>query len=339
MPTGNSSRAISALLAPACGLALFLAPALAGGRAPSAASPCAAAIAQASVCQAASREAIRLLATRDLSGAVLMQTVTDGALLAFAGSSSNVPHGAAPSEPITLSSPLLPLSTVKLALAASWWERREGGGPDAGTAPPDIEKMLVNGYDEPARHLALQLRISVGPEAVLSDLSRFGFPSCTASGSPPPPRPCVSLTSATPPDEWASALSVGESGILVSLQQLSQFLVAVGNDGVAPSPNGPERRIMGPATARQLQSAMLAAVDRGSGKGIRGRLGLQWEIGGKTGTGPASSHPCDGVFAGLVFDETGAARYSVICYLRHGGPGGGTPAEICAHLAKFVLGL
>lgn len=60
-------------------------------------------------------------------------------------------------------------------------------------------------------------------------------------------------------------------------------------------------------------------------------------LGGKTGTGPASAEPYDGIFAGLIYDRSGTPRYTVVTYVRSGGYGGGTAAEISADAAAFLL--
>ncbi|HEV3455513.1 MAG TPA: penicillin-binding transpeptidase domain-containing protein, partial [Thermoanaerobaculia bacterium] len=111
--------------------------------------------------------------------------------------------------------------------------------------------------------------------------------------------------------------------------------------GTAAAGSGTSRgqRIMRAETARRLQLAMLDAVQRGSAAGIRERLGGQWKIGGKTGTGPGGAHPYDGCFVGLVFDPRGEPRYTVATYIKAGGRGGGVAAEVSADLARFLVGL
>ena len=78
-------------------------------------------------------------------------------------------------------------------------------------------------------------------------------------------------------------------------------------------------------------------VERGTAKGIRGRV-VGGRIGGKTGTGPERVAPdSDGWFAGLVFDARGEPRFAFATYVRKGGPGGGTAARISADLATALL--
>ena len=306
--------------------------------------PCASAIAKRTLCQPANDFVVRLLAARKLDGLVMMQSVKTGAALVVAGT-ANAPGGGHPSA--ISRAPLLPLSTVKLMTAASWLDHEKNEDSRAGKATADtLSKMLVDGLDDPGRLLALDLRRAVGSEAVLDDLTRFGFPRCAKSvpSTPDSPRPCVALSAKTIDADWASALSIGEANLTVSLAQLSGFLRAIGNGwkpilSAAPSSRRKPGQMVSAATAIALQRLMLQTVETGTAKGIRGRLGAQWKLGGKTGTGPAQEQPYDGVFAGLVFDENSVAQYTAICYVQHGGPGGGPPAEIAADTAKFILGL
>lgn len=139
----------------------------------------------------------------------------------------------------------------------------------------------------------------------------------------------------------------------MTLLHLSRFLQAIGNDGVMVPPvaraaaGEPAVPLSGrqvgntvmvrAGTARKLQAAMIDTVLRGTATGIRGRLGGEWLIGGKTGTGPGDVRPWDGCFAGLVFDGNRVARYAVVSYIRRGGRGGGAAAELAAELVKSML--
>jgi len=273
---------------------------------------------------------------------VRVEDVATGAVIVYSGTATE-PGGPAVRRAGTLDDVALPpLSTAKLLLAASWWEHSATIDPHARKNAPDVHAMLVDGADAPGRDLALRLRRTVGSGVVLADLVRFGLRPCSSGEllRPFSPPACFTLSARATDGNWASALSIGEADIAASIEQLSLFLRAVANNGTLPaSYRDPERGVMSAATAKNLQSAMLDAVDHGSAKGIRERLGDTWKIGGKTGTGPGGSQPYDGIFAGLVFDESGEARYTVICYVRHGGPGGGVPAEVAAHVVKFTLGL
>jgi cell division protein FtsI/penicillin-binding protein 2 len=276
-----------------------------------------------------------------------MQNVQTGILVAMASSGSQR-HDA-----FDITTPVLPLSLMKLHLAASWWERERQIGMKA---PVDVHEMLVAGLDSAARQLATSLRQAVGPDAILQDLKKFGFADC--STFPEQERAawykagkaCMTLSAQTGKDDWASALSIGGSEFSVTLLYISSFLQAVGNNGMMLRPISLTARdggavtttgitVMRPDTARKLQSAMKDVVDHGTARGIRGRLGSDWSLGGKTGTGPAAAHPYDGVFAGLVFDRNGVPRYTIVSYIKGGGPGGGAAAEITSDFVRFTLGL
>jgi hypothetical protein len=317
-----------------------------------AASPCASAVAQHRICKEANQKAVDELTAHTLSGIVMMQDVRSGTVIVLDGMAPGAGGIGVRHEGILPDGTFPPLSTVKLTTAAIWWEHKDSIDPEQQKNAPDVHEMLVSGADDPGRRLALLLRKTVGSEAVIAGIARFGIQPCAEGQrvnyySPPS---CDALSAKTADADWASALSIGESHIYESTEELSHFLQAVGNGGImaaAPPASAPTtsttsqpaRRIMSVDTAQALQSAMLDSVDHGSAKGIRDALGSGWRIGGKTGTGPATAHPYDGVFAGLVFDESGAARFTVLAYARHSGPGGGLPAEVAAAMAKFVLGL
>jgi len=106
-------------------------------------------------------------------------------------------------------------------------------------------------------------------------------------------------------------------------------------DPAAAAAPAPPRRVLGAETASRLQSAMLDVVRRGTARGADRALdGTPWHLGGKTGTSPHPGGNPDGWFVGLVFDRTGAARYSVVVYLPRSGSGGGAAAHLAARLAS-----
>jgi cell division protein FtsI/penicillin-binding protein 2 len=153
-----------------------------------------------------------------------------------------------------------------------------------------------------------------------------------------------------PDAAWAD-VALGQAAVRVTPLHLSRFLQAVGADGREHPPTvetaraahaaaAPGRRVMRPATAARLQGALRAAVDRGTAAGVRPLLaGSRWRLGGKTGTaGDGAGGPSDGWFVGLVFDDRGAARYTVVVYVRGGGAGGGVPARLAASLTRFLAG-
>jgi cell division protein FtsI/penicillin-binding protein 2 len=160
---------------------------------------------------------------------------------------------------------------------------------------------------------------------MLAAFKRYGLPS--------------ELSSRTTDAEWGAALSIGEMGFHTTPGQIVNFVAAVGDGGVFNNESKVERipiRLMQEGTARELRAALLDAVDHGTGRGIRGRVRGGWRIGGKTGTGPANHHPYDGCFAGLAFDEKGAARYAFATFIFGGGKGGGIAAEVSVDLINFL---
>jgi len=339
-------------------------------------SPCAQALAQGAVCEAANKRATELMNGRSLEAATLVMDVQTGALVAFAATpGSNAPAKGA--EPLTVTTPIVPLSLTKLFLVASWWDR---GQPDSSfdcvrSAAPDkkepmtIRDMIVIGCDLPAKQMAVALRKKVGAEAVLGDLERFGFGSQSklsqddsfwAELAPEwketlaPAASYTLLGANTPDSEWADAFALGENNFVVTILHVSRFLQAAGNNGMllppvarketdepVSKPAAISRRIMQEKTAVWLQGAMRDVVQRGSAKAITHVLdGTGWQIGGKTGTGPglgAHGPPYDGWFAGLVFNSQGKARFTVATYVRHGGRGGENAAMISAQLARYLI--
>ncbi|HEX8890678.1 MAG TPA: penicillin-binding transpeptidase domain-containing protein [Pyrinomonadaceae bacterium] len=312
----------------------------------------------------------------NLQAITVIQDVHTGSLLAFAASQPSV---------LDVKTSLRPLSLSKLLLAASWWDHRQ---PDASfdrlreadvRSPADrerisIQEMLVGGSDNAGREMAVALRRSVGTQAVLEDLRRYGFnlranarqddrfweelsPSLTTRLITLAPT-YVSLSKETSDADWAEALSLGEAEFNVTALHISRFLQAVGNDGMMLGPVALEEqvtsstkqrrqpqsstRIMEPGTARRLQSAMLDCVRRGTAKGIAQALkDTGWQIGGKTGSGPAllpKGAQVDGWFAGLIFDPQGKARFTVATFVRSGGNGGGNAAKISAELSRYIIG-
>jgi cell division protein FtsI/penicillin-binding protein 2 len=232
-----------------------------------------------------------------------------------------------------------------------------------------IHEMIAIGCDLPAKQMASALRKSVGTEAVLADLNRFGFgprPRSSLDKSfwaelAPDLRPRLVpasaytlLSAGTKDPEWADTLSLGETKFIVTPLHISRFLQAVGNQGVMISPvarvegsgNGAlsvaqKHRIMQESAALRLQAALRDVVQRGSAQSVSHTLdGTGWQIGGKTGTGPGPAPigpHSDGWFAGLVFDPRGRARFTVATFVRHGGRGGGNAAMISAKLARFLI--
>ena len=256
-------------------------------------------------------EARLLFTGRHLRGAIVVQDVKSGTIVSALDSDT----------------PVLPLSVVKLFTAAIYWEHR-GALPTGFAGDPGA--LVAHGSDEAGRQLALRLRHALGSATLLRDLERFGFPRCH-----PGVTDCTTLTPGTGDAEWANAMSLGETDFRATPRGLSHFLRIIGNGGAAPGEGG--GRPIRPETARLLQSAMIDTVHFGTARGIRDRLGVKGQIGGKTGSGPNGARLLDGIFAGIVFDRANSARYTVLTYVRSGGLGGGAAAKISADMANFLL--
>jgi cell division protein FtsI/penicillin-binding protein 2 len=322
---------------------------------------CAEAIRKQTVCEAANRHALQVMRAGNLQALTVVQDVRTGALVAFVASNPNV---------LNVTTPLLPLSTVKLLVAASWWDHGQPDEPELIDAPQvSVFEILARGSDNAGRRMASMLRASIGTEAVLKDLKAYGFVAQSESSkrqldksfwaelSKPwqatltPVESYHLLSSETSTKDWEDVLSIGENRFVVTPLHLSRFLQAVGNDGVMltpiaraeqdPNDKSKQRslRVMRSDTALKMQVGMRGAVQRGTATSIAHALeDTGWQIGGKTGTGPNKVGPeSDGWFAGLVFDEQNHARFTVATFVKHGGPGGGNAARISAALAGFLI--
>lgn len=228
-------------------------------------SPCAAALAEGAVCPAANQRALEIMNAGQFEAFTVMQDVGTGSLIAFAASQP---------EKLDVTTPDLPLSVIKLLLAASWWDngQRDAGfdsyrGPTDTRKPSErlvsIHEMLVNGSDNAGRQMAVRLRRVMGTEKILDDFKRYGFVSATGlpekdsfwaelapafSARLSPVRSSVSLNEKMKDAEWADTLSIGEKNLLVTGLHISRFLQAIGNDGN-----------LLPPVARELESNRHAA--------------------------------------------------------------------------------
>lgn len=335
------------------------------------------------LCQDATAAAWRLLQASGRPGAVVVQDVQSGALVAYAAT------GGPDEPPLGVKRYAPPGSVFKLALAALWWEHdlpddivipcpariqiteRASIQNFEGRAQGEVigpTGMLVPSCNTGAVWMALRMREQLGEEAFVQAYRRFGFvpyadqaPRDTAPDfwateseawaermSPPPSR--IRISEQTGRAEWAQ-LSIGQGPIDVTVIGVSRFIQAIGNNGVMLPPTierdvvqqrlGEDEqegvRVMSQQTALKLQSAMLQVVDRGTAASAQAYLqGLTWDLGGKTGTAQIPNRPDDGWFAGLVFGPDRRPRYTVVVYLRGGGPGGRAPAAIGGQMVRAL---
>ncbi|HEV2805290.1 MAG TPA: penicillin-binding transpeptidase domain-containing protein [Chthoniobacterales bacterium] len=330
----------------------------------SVAGPCAAALSRSAVCEAANNYALERMKEGNLEAIIVMQEVRTGALVAFAASN--------PAR-LDVTTALVPLSPVKLLVAASWLDHQDANGSKLPDSAKLLTDSIVSGNDKAGGQIASALREAVGTDAVLKDLARYGFPAHEEEMAKTDTRFWTELASRwreklipatsyhslgkdTTTRDWEDTLSIGERRFVATALHLSRFLQAVGNGGVmAPAVAREEgmpgsatpasgTRVMSETAALKLQTLMRGTVERGTAKSAAPILaGTRWSMGGKTGTAPApgATEPgpgSNGCFAGLIFDAQGKARFTVVTFVNHGGFGGGNAAGISAELARFLSG-
>jgi Penicillin binding protein transpeptidase domain len=340
-------------------------------------SPCSLALSAGVICNAANEEALRLLQVRRFAGAIVVQDVHSGALVAYASSPAIEARVGTEirSSALGVTSPISPLSVSKVLLAASWWDHESEAvlskacKSKACMSDAEVHEMLVSGSDGEGKRLALDLRQSVGAQKVFADLKDYGFPP--AIPKPPhadgdfwgaiepslrdvltPASAFVSIPGDAADADWASAFSIGETGFTVTLLHISRFLQAVGNGGKMILPNAwiqaGTRQEAGGATS---QAGLGKQVMQGSTaerlqsamldnvqRGTATRIRSRLGDKWKIGGKTGTDSESDGVFAGLVFDSNGVPRYSFVTYIKGGGKGGGVAAEVSAELIIFILG-
>lgn len=220
------------------------------------------------LCRSVTAEAHSALAATGLPGAVVVQDVETGAVLAYAATGSPL------DPPLGVKQYSAPGSVFKLALAAVWWE---GGLPDDTPipCPASIQVtdratisnygnteygtligpagMLIPSCNTGAVWMAQRLREQVGSEAFLRAYRDFGFipyaetPSTEPIGgfwrtdesawstrmTPAPAR--IRMSEATGDAEWAQ-LAIGQGPLDVTVMAVSRFVQAIANDGVMLPP-------------------------------------------------------------------------------------------------------
>lgn len=320
------------------------------------------------VCRDGTRKALSLLERAGHGGAVVMQRVGTGEVVAYAAAAP-AEEGRSGAVPL-----VSPASVAKLTVAALWWEGGLGDRPrpcparavlpsggvvshfagrDQGTIRVP-HQMIVSSCNTAAAQMAVELQERFGRERFAGTLRAFGFggdggaadAGFWAGGGArwtPPPQPSFGEAASLGTDELARA-GAGVGGLATTPLHVARFLHAVGNGGVmlAPRPAGAEagsvegRRIMSAATAARLQEAMAAVVTEGTATRALPQLEWsRWRLGGKTGTVSGRNGALDGWFAGLAYGPDGRAEYAVVVYLRGGGAGGEAPVGIAAEMTRF----
>lgn len=248
---------------------------------------------------------------------LLRDTGSTGAVVAIDVATGEVLASVAIGQEVA--APVLPLSVIKLYLAALWWNHGHGDetlrDPRAGDVT--AHDMLVNGYDRPGMAMAVSLRRSLGGGAVLGELRALGL------GEPPG---ALTLPADADDATWGRALSIGEDHVTVTLLQVARLCRAIGASDAA---------LVTADTARRLRDGMRGAVAHGTASAAAPMLaGTGWQLGGKTGTGPDVVGPTsDGWFAGLAF-EGDQPRLAIAVFVADRGPGGGVAARIAAEVTR-----
>src|SRR5262249_22924897 len=151
----------------------------------------------------ADAELAALLRDAGVQGAIVVSDVATGSLRSAAVGRD-------------VAAPVLPLSGIKLYVAALWWEHGLGGGDFAvRDRPVTVHGMLVDGWDRRGEEMAVALREKLGAAAMLAQLRAWGLDQLTLPGDADDAR-------------WGSALSIGEHDALVTLSSVAGFLRAIG---------------------------------------------------------------------------------------------------------------
>lgn len=140
------------------------------------AGPCAESLSKGVVCETANERALQIMSVVKLDAITVVQDVKTGSLIAVAASN--------PAK-LDVMMQVLPLSTVKLMVAASWWDHGQPDDPQFADAPKmSVAEMIVSGNDNAGRRIASALRETMGTETVLRDLERYGFQTSASSRTP-----------------------------------------------------------------------------------------------------------------------------------------------------------
>jgi hypothetical protein len=245
---------------------------------------------QLTLCRNVTAEAHRQLRQSGRQGAVVVQDVATGAVVAYAatGTADQPPLGVKQYSPAG--------SVFKLALAAVWWEH---GLPDQITIPcparidvtprasignfggADLGSvngptgMLVPSCNTAAVWMALEARRRIGTEPFIEMYRRFGFlpyadraptdsigdfwrtrsDAWTRRMTPSPSR--LRMTEDTGPAEWAQ-LSIGQGPLDVTVLGVSRFVQSIANGGVLLPPTIERELASDPPRGERVMSAETA---------------------------------------------------------------------------------
>jgi cell division protein FtsI/penicillin-binding protein 2 len=220
------------------------------------------------LCREATRVAWERLRQAGRPGAVIVQDVRSGAVLAYAAT------GGPETPPVGIKQYSPPGSVFKLALSAVWWENglpddlpipcpssirvnprasiSNAGGVDRGEVIGP-EGMLVPSCNTAAVEMAWEARRRIGSEPFIEAYRRFGFlpyektPPTDSIGefwrsssaawsqrmTPSPSR--IRISAATDSSEWAQ-MAIGQGPVDVTVAGVSRFIQAIGNGGVMLPP-------------------------------------------------------------------------------------------------------
>jgi hypothetical protein len=322
------------------------------------------------LCPDGARRALDMLEQSGRTGAVAIQRVSSGELIAYAALR---PAGAGREAAVPLSSPG---SVAKLALAALWWEegidhhiscpsrrvlssgRSVRNAGDFAQDPISVEGMLVGSCNTAAAEMGEILVSRLGAERLSEEWARVGFGSRRTGQSRPIDNRLWASTEAWAglPEPYLDAdgdlegsdalvlAGIGLGGGATTPLHVSRFLQAVGNRGILVEPRpastrgrGAEsRRLLSEPVAAALREAMLRTVREGTAARTVPQLEWSnWSLGGKTGTVPRSDGASDGWFAGLAHGPDGEPEYTVVVLLEGGGMGGRMPAGIAAEMTRL----
>ncbi|MDR0787492.1 MAG: hypothetical protein LBG44_06455 [Gemmatimonadota bacterium] len=237
------------------------------------------------LCREATRVAYERLRQSGLPGAVIVQDVHTGALLAYAAT------GGPDTPPLGIKRYSPPGSVFKLALSAVWWDNNlpddipipcpssiqvnargarisNSGGVDRGEVIGP-EGMLVPSCNTAAVAMAWEARRRIGSEPFINAYRRFGFlpyevtpPTVDSAGfwrtssdawsrrmTPAPSR--LRISAATDSAEWAQ-MAIGQGPVDVTVAGISRFIQAIGNGGVMLPPTVETRFAIRPSQGERV---------------------------------------------------------------------------------------